>query len=143
MGGEKDMGKQVHSFAEFAAERLKRSARDTELDLAKHYLESWFRDIINFVRSKGVAEQYLNVSVKGPDYKIQVLDDSLTFTFSRKNIEVNYVSNDLENDNEFDTIVYHRGKLVSEKFEMEFDEPLFEKYLDWLRRTLRTFVKDL
>lgn len=137
------MGEQVQSFAKFAAERLKRSARDTELDLAKHYLESWFRDIINFVRSKGVAEQYLNVSVKGPDYKIQVLDDSLTFTFSRKNIEVNYVSNDLENDNEFDTIVYHRGKLVSEKFEMEFDEPLFEKYLDWLRRTLRTFVKDL
>ena len=137
------MGEQVQSFAKFAAERLKRSDRDKELDLAKHYLESWFRDIINHVESKGVSEQSLNVSVKGPTYKIQVLDDSLTFTFSRKNIEVNYVSYDLENDNEFDTIVYHRGKLVSEKFEIEFDEPLFEKYLDWLRRTLRTFVKDL
>lgn len=137
------MGVQVNSFANFAAERLKRSARDTELDLAKHHLESWLRDIINFVRSKGVAEQSLNVSVKGPDYIIQVLDDSLTFTFSRKNIEVNYVSYDIENDSEFDTIVYHRGKLVSEKFDIEFNEILFEKYLDWLRRTLRTFVKDL
>lgn len=137
------MGEIVNSFAHFAAEKLARSARDKELDEAKHYLESWLRDIINYVRSKGVSEQYLNVSVKGPDYIIQVLDDSLTFTFSRKNIEVNYVSYDLENDNEFDTIVYHRGKLVSQKFNNIFSEILFEEYLNWLRRTLRTFVEDL
>lgn len=137
------MGEQVQSFAKFAAERLKRSDRDKELDLAKHYLESWFRDIINHVESKGVSEQSLNVSVKGPTYKIQVLDDSLTFTFSRKNIEVNYVSNDLENDSESDTIVYHRGKLVSEEFEIIFSEVLFEKYLEWLKPTLNKFVEDL
>lgn len=137
------MGERVNNFARFAAEKLKRSDRDKELDLAKHYLESWFRDIINHVESKGVSEQSLNVSVKGPTYKIQVLDDSLTFTFSRKSIEVNYVSNDLENDSESDTIVYHRGKLVSEKFEIEFDEPLFEKYLEWLIPTLNKFVEGL
>ena len=137
------MGERVNNFARFASEKLKRSDRDKELDLAKHYLESWFRDIINHVESKGVSEQSLNVSVKGPTYKIQVLDDSLTFTFSRKSIEVNYVSNDLENDSESDTIVYHRGKLVSEKFEIEFDEPLFEKYLEWLIPTLNKFVEGL
>lgn len=137
------MGEQVNSFAHFAAEKLKRSDRDKELDLAKHYLESWFRDIINHVESKGVSKQCLKVSIQGPTYKIQVLDDSLTFTFSRKNIEVSYVSNDVKNDSEFDTIVYHRGKLVSEKFEIEFDEPLFEKYLEWLKPTLNKFVEDL
>lgn len=137
------MGERVNNFARFAAESLKRSDRDKELDLAKHHLESWFRDIINHVESKGVSEQSLNVSVKGPTYKIQVLDDSLTFTFSRKSIEVNYVSNDLENDSESDTIVYHRGNLVSEEFEMIFSEILFEEYLKWLKPTLNKFVEDL
>ena len=137
------MSRRVNNFVNFALDRLKYSHRDAELDEAKQYLESWLGDITNLTSVDETAAQRLSVSINGPVYKIQVLDDSLTFTFSRKNIEVSYLSNDGENNSEFDTLVYHRGNLVSEKFEIIFSDILFEKYLDWLRRTLRTFVEDL
>lgn len=137
------MSERVDNFARFAAEKLKRSSRDDELDKAKRHLELWFSDINNIVSSEGVSERYLKVSIQGPTYKIQVLDDSLTFVFSRKNIEVSYVSSDGENYSETDTIVYNQGILMSQTFNIIFTDALFEKYLEWLKRTLRTFVEDL
>ena len=84
------MSRRVNNFVNFALDRLKYSHRDAELDEAKQYLESWLGDITNLTSVDETAAQRLSVSINGPVYKIQVLDDSLTFTFSRKNIEVSY-----------------------------------------------------